>query len=121
MDELEKDKMKKAKKEKNMIMLSLPQLQALRTIQSNSDLKYFCFVGGSGTGKTQMSLLTVKHLIRRYREKDPSQNIQVYLTYRNQTSEENSALEKLFKSVRDERKGDDNVTFHISTFENLGK
>ena len=105
--------------EKNMIMLSPTQLQALRTIQTNKTLKYYCFVGGSGTGKTHMSLLTVDHLITRYRERDPSQNIQVYLTYRGQGEEENSALQNFFQSFSDAIKG--NVTFHISTFESLGK
>ena len=68
-----------------------------------------------------MSLLTVEQLIRRYQERDPSQSIQVFLTYRNQSSEENSAaLQNSFQSFSDERQGNGNVTFHISTFENLG-
>ena len=102
-------------------MLSPAQLQAFRTIHRNKDLKYYCFVGGSGTGKTQMSLITVDHLIRRYLESDPSQNIQVYLTYRNQSSEENSALEEDVFQLFSKRKRNGNATFHISTFDNLGR
>merc|ERR550532_55760 len=38
---------------KNLIILSQAQREAIRTIQSNDKLKYFCFAGGSGTGKTR--------------------------------------------------------------------
>ena len=107
--------------EKELILLSPEQRKVFRALEKYPNLIHFYFVGGSGTGKTHMSLFAVDHLIRRYRKRDSSQNIQVYLTYRNQSSEENSALENFFHSFSDARKGHDNVTFHISTFENLGK
>ena len=107
--------------EKELILLSPEQRKVFRALKKYHNLIHFYFVGGSGTGKTHMSLLAVDHLIRRYQERDSSQNIQVYLTYRNQGSEENSALQNFFQSFSDARKGHGNVTFHISTFENLGK
>merc|ERR1711923_685345 len=39
-----------ARVEKSLIMLSPAQREVFRTIKTNESLKYYCFVGGSGTG-----------------------------------------------------------------------
>ena len=105
--------------EKTLIMLSPKQREVFRTIQGDENLKYFCFVGGSGTGKTYLSLRTVDHLIKRYSGRDPGQNIQVYLTYRDKESEENLALRNTFQAFG-KGKGE-NVKLNISKFEELGE
>ena len=108
-----------ARMERELIMLSPEQRKVLRTLQSNRELKYFCFVGGSGTGKTQLSLLTVDHLIKRYQSRDPAQRIHVYLTYRQKNREENIALQQTFRDFGSCRS--ENVEIVISKFENLGE
>ena len=108
-----------ARVEKTLIILSPAQREVFRTLQRNEALKYFCFVGGSGTGKTHLSLRTVDLLIQRYETQDPGQNIQVYLTYKDNKSEENLALLEIFQTFR-KGKGE-HVKFHISKYEELGE
>jgi hypothetical protein len=66
-----------------------------------------------------MSLLTVDHLIKKYSARDPGQNIQVYLTYKDNKSEENVALRDMFQTFGKGKGG--NVKIQISTFEELGE
>ena len=108
-----------ARMERELIMLSPEQRKVLRTLQTNQELKYFCFVGGSGTGKTQLSLLTVDHLIKRYQSRDPAQRIHVYLTYKQKNLEENIALHQTFGNFGSCRS--ENVELIISKFEDLGE
>ena len=56
------------------------------------------------------------HLIEKYSARDPGQSIQVYLTYRDNKSEENVALLQTFRKNRAE-----NVITHVSKFDELGK
>ena len=105
--------------EKTLIMLSPAQREVFGTIQRNENLKYFCFVGGSGTGKTHLSLRTVDLLIQRYETRDPGQNIQVYLTYKDKQSEENLALRDTFQAFGKGKA--ENVKFQISKFDDLGE
>ena len=40
----------------------------LKVNDKTSEVKNFCFVGGSGTGKTQMALEVIKKLLDRYKD-----------------------------------------------------
>ena len=108
-----------ARVEKSLIMLSPAQREVFRTVKTNEQLKYYCFVGGSGTGKTHLSLRTVDNLIQRYEARDPGQNIQVYLTYKDKKSEKNFALQEIFQNFG--KKRGEFIKTHISKFEELGE
>ena len=56
------------------------------------------------------------HLIEKYSAREPGQSIQVYLTYKDNKSEENVALLQTFGKNRAE-----NVVSHVSKFDELGK
>ena len=65
------------------------------------------------------TITPLDHLIKKYSGRDPDQNIQVYLTYRDKQSEENLALRDTFQAFV-KGKGE-NVKFHISKYEDQGE
>ena len=58
------DKVKKSEVlENNYLYLTPLQRDLLLKVNKTSSIKHFCFLGGSGTGKTQMALAVIRKLI----------------------------------------------------------
>ena len=62
------------------------------------------------------AITSLEPLIEKYAARDPGQNIQVYLTYKDNKSGENNALQETLEKNREET-----IKMHISKFEELGK
>ena len=105
--------------EKGLILLSNEQRELYERLETADHLKHFFFSGGSGTGKTQMSLLTLESLMKRYE----GRNVQIYITYCTHGQEKNFALRNTFEAFKEERSSREqgHVTFHISSLESLSK
>ena len=60
------------------------------------------------------TITPLDHLIKKYSDRDPDQNIQVYLTYRD--NKENVAMLQTFRKNQGE-----NIVIHVSKLDELGK
>ena len=109
------------KVERELILLSPVQREVFRRLEMREHLQHFFFVGGSGTGKTHMSLLTIESLVKRYIRRNPAGEIVLYMAYRHQHPGENLALQKTFETFVKDKLKRGNLSVEISPLEKLGK
>ena len=107
--------------ERELILLSPVQREVFRRLETREHLQHFFFVGGSGTGKTQMSLLTIQSLVKRYTRRNPTGQIFLYLTYRQEYPGQNLALQETFERFVTDKLRGRNLSVKISALESLGK
>jgi hypothetical protein len=106
------------KHEKNLIksfwFLNKDQRELLQQASETSDLKNFCFVGGSGTGKTQMAIEVIKKLLLKHDGQKPTKLFIASC----QKGQDRTGETELLKHFKEQKFKSENLEIQILT---LGK